>query len=78
MSNTGVLDDQHVVGTHTQVTGLLYVDRVLYSSVVYPHNYGMVVMHMLVMHRHDVGAGCVIDVDNSPTPSRRLSPTYLL
>jgi hypothetical protein len=23
-------------------TGLLYVDRVLYSSVVYPHNYGFV------------------------------------
>lgn len=23
-------------------TGLLYVDRILYSSVVYPHNYGFV------------------------------------
>ncbi len=21
-------------------TGLVYVDRILYSSVVYPHNYG--------------------------------------
>jgi hypothetical protein len=23
-------------------TGLLYVDRILYSSVVYPHNYGFI------------------------------------
>jgi hypothetical protein len=23
-------------------TGMLYVDRVLYSSVVYPHNYGFI------------------------------------
>lgn len=23
-------------------SGLLYVDRVLYSSVVYPHNYGFI------------------------------------
>jgi len=23
-------------------TGLLFVDRILYSSVVYPHNYGFV------------------------------------
>ena len=22
-------------------TGMLYIDRILYSSVVYPHNYGM-------------------------------------
>eukprot|EP01024_Parvocaulis_polyphysoides_P054652 TRINITY_DN552_c0_g3_i3.p1 TRINITY_DN552_c0_g3~~TRINITY_DN552_c0_g3_i3.p1 ORF type:complete len:214 (-),score=34.29 TRINITY_DN552_c0_g3_i3:332-973(-) len=25
-----------------KVTGLMYVDRVLYSSVVYPHNYGFI------------------------------------
>ena len=23
-------------------TGMLYVDRILYSSVVYPHNYGFI------------------------------------
>lgn len=23
-------------------TGMVYVDRVLYSSVVYPHNYGFI------------------------------------
>ena len=25
-----------------KATGLLYVDRILYSSVVYPHNYGFI------------------------------------
>ena len=25
-----------------KTTGLLYVDRILYSSVVYPHNYGFI------------------------------------
>ena len=24
------------------VAGMLYIDRVLYSSVVYPHNYGFI------------------------------------
>lgn len=26
----------------TGVAGLLYIDRILYSSVVYPHNYGFI------------------------------------
>ena len=32
------------IETHKQLyaTGMLYIDRVLYSSVVYPHNYGFI------------------------------------
>ncbi len=53
--------------------GMLYIDRVLYSSVVYPHNYGFIPQTLcedndpLVSspcnqdHESDVAAGTLLD-----------------
>lgn len=38
-------------------TGMLYVDRVLYSSVVYPHNYGTLLPPPPRCWPHLVGCG---------------------
>ena len=53
------------------IAGLLYIDRILYSSVVYPHNYGArAIMLMLAMAQFGIGA---VGTHVQHLPSSRIS-----